>query len=78
MKQFDELDRKILWVIGSIQRLSTLGIFGDNFPINLSSDAIDFYLELDESRYELFIDPDDMLNVFQNVLSANEIGRAHV
>ena len=48
---------KVLWVVGSLERLATLGLIGPDVPLKLTSDAIDNYIQIDEHR-ELLFDSD--------------------
>ena len=47
---------KILWIVGSLERLATLGLLDSNVPMKVSQNAIDRYLKLDENREDLFED----------------------
>lgn len=50
---------KVFWVVGALERLATLG-FLQNPPLNISSDAIDMFIEVDEIRQGLFQSDDEL------------------
>jgi hypothetical protein len=41
---------KVLWVIGSLERLATLGLLDADVPYAVSPHGIDQYLKIDENR----------------------------
>jgi len=41
---------KLMWVVGALQRLATLGMIGPDIPLKLSGSAVDDYLYIDEHR----------------------------
>ena len=45
---------KVMWVVGALERLATLGLIGADVPLKLSADAVEDYLEIDEHREILF------------------------
>ena len=45
---------QVLWVVGAIERLATLGML--ETPLVVSSGAIDLFIDLDDARYVLFPD----------------------
>ena len=45
---------QVLWVVGAIERLATLGML--KTPLVVSSGAIDLFIDLDDARYVLFPD----------------------
>lgn len=45
---------KVMWVIGALERLATLGLIGPDVPLKLSSNAVEDYLQIDEYREHLF------------------------
>jgi len=45
---------KLMWVVGALQRLATLGMIGPDIPLKLSGSAVDDYLYIDEHREILF------------------------
>lgn len=45
---------KVLWVVGALERLATLGLIGSDIPLKLTSDAVEDYLQIDEYREHLF------------------------
>ena len=46
---------QVLWVVGAIERLATLGMLKTP-PLVVSSGAIDLFIDLDDARYVLFPD----------------------
>ena len=46
---------QVLWVVGAIERLATLGMLKTP-PLVVSSCAIDLFIDLDDARYALFPD----------------------
>ena len=47
---------QIFWAVGALERLCTLGLLQQP-PLQISSEAIDLFVEVDEHRDKLF--PDD-------------------
>lgn len=45
---------KVMWVIGALERLATLGMIGPDIPLKLTSNAVEDYLQIDEYREHLF------------------------
>ena len=46
---------QVLWVVGALERLATLGMLKTP-PLVVSSGAIDLFIDLDDARYVLFPD----------------------
>lgn len=46
---------QVLWVVGALERLATLGMLKTP-PLVVSSGAIDLFIDLDDVRYVLFPD----------------------
>ena len=61
---------KIMWVVGALERLATLGLIGPDIPMKLTSDAVDDYLQIDEYRELLFSSDFEVANIFTAI--ANE------
>ena len=61
---------KIMWVVGALERLATLGLIGPDIPLKLTSDAVDTYLQIDEYRKHLFSSDFEIANLFTAI--ANE------
>lgn len=55
---------KVMWVVGALERLATLGLIGDNIPLQLSANAVDDYLEIDEHRELLFESDFEIASIF--------------
>jgi hypothetical protein len=45
---------KVLWVVGALERLATLGLIGADVPLKMTSDAVEDYIQIDEHRELLF------------------------
>lgn len=58
---------KVLWVIGSLERLATLKIIDGDIPFRLSQDALDDYLFADNYRQRLFNSDTEVEDVFSGV-----------
>ena len=54
---------QVLWVVGAIERLATLGMLKTP-PLVVSSGAIDLFIDLDDARYVLFPDNQVIANQF--------------
>lgn len=61
------LDCKILWIVGATERLATLGFF-EEIPLSLTKESIDYYLEIDEKRDELFENDLEMVEILNVML----------
>jgi hypothetical protein len=59
-------EAKVLWIIGSLERLATLGVLHPDLPYQVTQDAVDDYVELDDNRTTVF--PNDA--EIREVLSA--------
>ena len=55
---------KVLWVVGALERLATLGMIGPDIPLKLSSSAVEDYLEIDEHRELLFESDFEIATIF--------------
>jgi len=62
---------KVLWVVGALERLATIGLIGPDIPLKLTSDAIEQYLEIDDYRECLFNSDSEIENVFRGVVMDN-------
>ena len=62
--QFSIDECKVMWVVGALERLATLGLIGDNIPLQLSSNAVEDYLEIDEHRELLFESDFEIASIF--------------
>ena len=61
---------KVMWVIGALQRLATLGMIGPDIPLKLTSDAVDDYLYIDEYRQALFESDLEIASIFTTIVSS--------
>lgn len=55
---------KVMWVVGALERLATLGLIGADVPLKLSADAVEDYLEIDEHRELLFESDFEIASIF--------------
>ena len=55
---------KIMWVVGALERLATLGLIGPNVPLQLTGDAIEDYIQIDEHRELLFDSDFEIASIF--------------
>ena len=55
---------KVMWVVGALERLATLGMIGPDIPLKLSSNAVEDYLEIDEHRQLLFDSDFEIATIF--------------
>jgi len=55
---------KVMWVVGALERLATLGLIGPDIPLKLSSNAIEDYLLIDEHREHLFESDFEIATIF--------------
>lgn len=62
---------KIMWVVGALERLATLGLIGPDVPLQLTGNAVEDYLEIDENR-ELLFESDFEIASIMNALIADE------
>ena len=62
---------KVMWVVGALERLATLGVIGPDIPLQLSADAVEDYIEIDNHRNLLFESDFEIVSIF-NALSKDE------
>jgi hypothetical protein len=62
---------KVLWVVGALERLATLGMLGSDIPFTVSRDAIDRYLEIDSLREYLFESDFEIAQIFRAIANQN-------
>jgi len=60
-------EMKVLWVVGALERLASLGMIGPDIPLRLSSDAIDTYMEIDNRRNLLFESDFEIAKIFDSL-----------
>ena len=61
---------KIMWIVGALERLATLGLIGPDIPLKLTSDSVETYLLIDEHREHLFDSDFEIASIFTAI--ANE------
>lgn len=47
-------DLQVLWVIGALERLATLGMLNPDVPYHVSQEHVDTFIAVDDLRNELF------------------------
>ncbi len=62
---------KVMWVVGALQRLATLGMIGPDIPLKLTPEAVDDYIEIDNHRNLLFESDFEIATIF-NALAKDE------
>jgi len=62
---------KVMWVIGALERLATLGLIGPDIPLRLSPNAVEDYMQIDDHREHLFDSDFEIINIFTE-LADNE------
>lgn len=65
-------EKKILWVVGSLERLAGLGYFTE-IGYKVDQECVDLYWELDDIRDYLFGDEEEMFNILMCLLEESNI-----
>ena len=60
---------KVMWVVGALERLATLGLIGSDIPLKITSDSIEDYLEIDEHRELLFQSDFEIASIFNSLVN---------
>jgi hypothetical protein len=58
--------KKIIWIVGSLERLAGLGYFNE-IGYRVDSDAVDLYWELDDIRHYLFDNEEEMFTILMSL-----------
>ena len=58
---------KVMWVVGALERLATLGMIGPDIPLQLSADAVEDYMEIDNHRNLLFESDFEIASIFTQI-----------
>lgn len=58
---------KVMWVVGALQRLATLGMIGPDIPLKLTPEAVDDYIEIDNHRNILFESDFEIASIFEEL-----------
>jgi len=58
---------KVMWVVGALERLATLGLIGADIPLKLTANAVEDYLEIDEHRELLFDSDFEIASIFNAI-----------
>jgi hypothetical protein len=58
---------KVMWVVGALERLATLGVIGPDIPLQLSADAVEDYIEIDNHRNLLFESDFEIASIFTQI-----------
>jgi hypothetical protein len=67
------IEAKILWVIGALERLATLGFLDEDVPYKVNSKAIDYFILIDEYRHEIFVIEDEIAQIFKAMIGAADV-----
>lgn len=67
--QFSIDECKIMWVVGALERLATLGMIGPDVPMKLTSNAVETYLQIDEYREHLFESDFEIASIFTELVN---------
>jgi hypothetical protein len=67
------IEAKILWVIGALERLATLGFLDKDVPYKVNSNAIDDFILIDEYRHEIFVIEDEIAQIFKAMIGADNV-----
>ncbi len=59
---------KVMWVVGALERLATLGVIGPDIPLQLSADAVEDYMEIDNHRNLLFESDFEIASIFTQIV----------
>jgi len=59
---------KVMWVVGALERLATLGVIGPDIPLQLSADAVEDYIEIDNHRNLLFESVFEIASIFTQLV----------
>jgi hypothetical protein len=62
---------KVMWVVGALERLATLGALSSDIPLSLSQDAIDDYIQIDNDRQYLFESDFEIAQIFRAVANTH-------
>jgi len=60
---------KVMWVVGALERLATLGLIGPDIPLQLTGSALDDYLQIDEHRELLFESDFEIASIFTAIVN---------
>lgn len=60
-------EMKVLWVVGALERLGTLGMLNPDVPYKLTSDAIDSFVAIDDLRDKLFPYEEEIGFIFKSL-----------
>lgn len=69
-------DMKVLWVVGALERLATLGMLNADVPLHITQDVIDDYIQIDNDRKYLFESDFEIAQIFRAI--ANEFNDEEV
>ena len=61
---------KVMWVVGALERLATLGMLSPDIPIRLSADAVDNFIEIDNHRDILFQNDFEIAQIFKEIANS--------
>lgn len=67
MNQLSIGECKIMWIVGALERLATLGLIGPDIPLRLTSSAVEDYIQIDEHRELLFESDFEIASIFTEI-----------
>jgi hypothetical protein len=73
MTDFTITELKVLWVVGAVERLATLGFLNQDVPMQLTSKAIDNFILIDEHRQDIFANEDEIAQIFKHMIGADDV-----
>jgi hypothetical protein len=65
-------EKKIIWVVGSLERLAGLGYFSE-VGCKVNEDIVDLYWELDDIRDYIFDDEKEIFSILISVLDESNM-----
>lgn len=66
-------DMKVLWVVGALERLATLGLLNQDVPMQLTSKAIDDFIVIDDYRHKIFANEDEISQIFKCMIGVEDV-----
>lgn len=66
---FSLTDLQVFWAVGALERLCTLGLLQQP-PLQVSPEAIDLFVKLDEHRDKLFLDDEYLKQLVTTIIKS--------
>lgn len=73
MIKLNIMEVKVLWVVGALERLATLGFLNQDVPMQLTSKAIDDFILIDEYRQDIFANEDEITQIFKSIVGDDDV-----